>query len=196
MPVLSCIKLSDDERRALLDFVWQVLEQALAGQGFQLPNAPRSETLRQPAASFVTLHHNGQLRGCIGSLSADEALWKNVCHNAYASGFKDARFAPLTAQDKAGLSVEISVLSALTPVENQGEAELLQRLRPDIDGLLLEDERHRAVFLPSVWQALPEPDQFVAALKAKGGWPPGYWSKDIDIHLFSTTVISDNAGSV
>ena len=185
----SCSELTQEAKTRLLQMVWQVLDQALRGNGLQLPPEPDDKALLEPAASFVTLQHHGKLRGCIGSLQANEPLWLNVCKNAYASGFQDSRFLPLTTADRAGLNVDISVLSDLKPLTNHGEANLLATLRPDIDGLLLEDEWHRAVFLPSVWEVLPTPEQFVHALKRKGGWPETYWNEDIVIHLFTTTVI-------
>lgn len=192
MQASSCFELSKDASVYLLEMVWQVLDQALKGHGFQLPAEPNREELLLPAACFVTLHHNGELRGCIGSLQANEPLWRNACKNAYASGFQDTRFLPLTPEDRDGLSLEISVLSDLIPLENEGEPILLATLHPGIDGLLLEDDWHRAVFLPSVWEVLPTPEQFVRALKRKGGWPEHYWSNNIILHRFTTVVISDD----
>jgi AmmeMemoRadiSam system protein A len=192
MPASSCFELSKDARVCLLEMVWHVLDEGLKGKGFQLPSEPSSEELLLPAACFVTLHHYGELRGCIGSLQANEPLWRNACKNAYSSGFQDSRFSPLTLSDRAGLSVDISVLSELIPLKNHGEATLLATLRPGIDGLLLEDERHRSVFLPTVWEVLPTPEKFVRALKRKGGWSETYWNEDIILHRFTTVVIADN----
>ncbi|WMN89016.1 AmmeMemoRadiSam system protein A [Vibrio parahaemolyticus] len=187
----SCFELTQEAKTRLLQMVWQVLDEALRGNGLKLPPEPDLKELLKPAACFVTLQHHGKLRGCIGSLEANEPLWLNVCKNAYASGFQDSRFLPLTLSDRSGLNVDISVLSNLKPLTNHGEATLLATLRPGIDGLLLEDEWHRAVFLPSVWEVLPTPEQFVRALKRKGGWPETYWDEDIVIHRFTTSVISE-----
>ncbi len=193
MPVSSCFELSEEARARLLEMVWQVLDEALKGNGMQLPSQPSNEELLQPAACFVTLHHNGELRGCVGSLEVHEPLWCNACKNAYASGFKDKRFLPLTADDRLGLSLEISILSDLIPLNNRGESALVNELRPNVDGLLLEEGWHRAVFLPSVWEFLPEPASFVRALKRKGGWLDTYWSEDITLHRFTTVVIADRS---
>ncbi|MBR9872733.1 MAG: AmmeMemoRadiSam system protein A [Vibrionaceae bacterium] len=187
----SCIELSQEAKTRLLQMVWQVLDEALRGNGLYLPPEPDLKELLKPAACFVTLQYHGKLRGCIGSLQANEPLWLNVCKNAYSSGFKDSRFPPVTLSDRAGLSVDISVLSELVPLKNHGEATLLATLRPGIDGLLLEDDWHRAVFLPSVWEVVSSPEQFLLELKRKGGWPDTYWNEDIVIHHFTTTVISE-----
>ncbi len=192
MPVSPCIDINDDVRTTLLALVWQVLDDALNGKGFQLPPEPEMDALLQPAACFVTLLEDGQLRGCIGSLQAMEPLWINACKNVYASAFNDRRFSPLRLEERDRLSLDISILSPLIPLENQGEGALLTRLVPGVDGLLLEEGARRAVFLPSVWESLPEPELFVNSLKRKGGWPAQYWSKDIILHLFNTEVISDN----
>ncbi len=186
-----CFALSKGARAKLLEMVWHVLDEALKGHGMKLPSEPSNKELLQPKACFVTLQHNGTLRGCIGSLEVHEPLWLNACKNAYASGFKDTRFSPLTPDDRRGLSLEISVLSDLVALNNQGELALLKALRPNVDGLLLEQGWHRAVFLPSVWQVLPDPKQFVRALKRKGGWLETYWSEDITLHRFTTVVIED-----
>lgn len=190
MPVSSCTELSGAARDTLLTLLWKVLDKALNGGGFQLPDKPSEDELLTPAACFVTLLHNGKLRGCIGSLEASEPLWINACESTYSSGFKDRRFPTLTQEDRAGLSLEVSVLSPFIPMNNKGELALISALKPGVDGLLLEDKTHRAVFLPSVWHTLSTPERFVSELKRKGRWPSTYWSEDIVIHRFTTEVIS------
>ncbi|UUM32017.1 AmmeMemoRadiSam system protein A [Vibrio japonicus] len=190
MPVSSCTKLSDTARDTLINLVWGVLDKALNGEGLQLPPAPNINELLTPAACFVTLLHNGKLRGCIGSLEVREPLWRDACENAYQSGFNDRRFLPLTKEERSDLSLEVSVLSPLIAMDNEGESALLNTLKPGVDGLLLEDETHRAVFLPSVWSTLTTPERFVTELKRKGRWPSAYWSEDIVIHRFTTEIIS------
>ncbi len=189
MPVSSSTKLNDDSRKLLIELAWQVIDSAIQGYGLEIPDEPNEEELKVPAACFVTLMYNGQLRGCIGSLQATEPLWRNVCKNAYACGFKDDRFEPITLNERPYLSIEISVLSELLPVPNEGELALRERLTPNVDGLLLEQGYRRAVFLPLVWEKLPRPELFINALKCKGGWLENYWSKEITIHTFTTEII-------
>jgi len=191
MQVSSSTKLSAHARNTLLNLVWQVIDSALDGKGLELPNAPVIDELLMPAACFVTLEYRGQLRGCIGTMQASEPLWMNACKNAYASGFKDSRFVPLSPEERPGLSVEISILSPLIPMVNEGELALKEKLKPHIDGLLLEEGYHRSVFLPLVWDTLQTPELFINALKRKGGWPEDYWSLDISIHTFTTEVIDE-----
>jgi hypothetical protein len=142
--------------------------------------------LRAPGASFVTLHRRGALRGCIGSLEPHRPLAEDVAGNARAAAFDDPRFSPVARDEVPELDLEISVLSPLSPLPAASEAELLAALRPRVDGLVLVDGRHRATFLPAVWQQLPEPRQFLAHLKHKAGLPTDYWSPTL--HFLRYTV--------
>ncbi len=142
--------------------------------------------LRDPGAAFVTLHLHGRLRGCIGSLEAYRPLVVDVAENAFAAAFRDPRFPPLQPAETVGLEVEVSVLSAPEPLPVQDEATLLARLVPGVDGLILEDGPYRATFLPTVWESLPEPREFVAQLKRKAGLPASYWSPTLRFYRYRT----------
>ncbi|HYA65721.1 MAG TPA: AmmeMemoRadiSam system protein A [Burkholderiaceae bacterium] len=143
--------------------------------------------LQQHSATFVTLRNTGQLRGCIGSLQATRPLALDVRENAIAAAFRDPRFAPLEVAEFAATSVEVSLLSAAERVEVASEQELLARLRPGVDGLILEFGRHRATFLPQVWEALAEPREFLAALKEKAGLPEGFWHTNMSVSRYLVT---------
>ncbi len=127
-------------------------------------------SLQQERATFVTLHsRDGNLRGCIGTLEPRRPLISDVAHNAFSAAFRDPRFPPLTEAEYVGVSIEVSVLSPPEPIEAATEEALLRQLRPGVDGLILEAGGHRATFLPSVWESLPQPQEFVSALKRKAG---------------------------
>ena len=190
MPVSSSIELSAGDKACLLELIWQVIDQGLTRGRLVLPQPPESEALLTPAACFVTLHKADELRGCIGRVDASDPLWQCACENAYSAAFKDRRFAPLQDDERDALNLEISILSPLVPIDNQGEGALRSTLRPNVDGLLMDDGQRRALFLPSVWQSLPAPRDFVDALKQKGGWPQDYWRDSITLHRFTTEVIS------
>ncbi|WP_319379810.1 AmmeMemoRadiSam system protein A [Thiomicrorhabdus sp.] len=126
--------------------------------------------LRENGASFVTLNKAGQLRGCIGSLQPRCAIAEDVFNNAYSAAFRDPRFPPLQANETGHLQIEISVLGTPEPIERCGSKQaLLQQLRPFEDGLILTDGFKRATFLPSVWEQLPDKNEFVDYLMRKGG---------------------------
>jgi AmmeMemoRadiSam system protein A len=133
-------------------------------------------SLEQPSATFVTLKQGSQLRGCVGSLQRTRALRDDVRLNALAAAFRDPRFAPLDAHELPQISLEVSLLSAEERIEATSEDELIARLRPGIDGLMVEYGCHRATLLPQVWQRLDDPRLFLAALKLKAGLSEDFWS--------------------
>ncbi len=141
--------------------------------------------LQQPRASFVTLMIKQQLRGCIGSLEAYRPLVEDVVENAFAAAFRDPRFHPLQTQEYERLHYHISILTPPSPMQFQSEADLLAQLRPGIDGLILADLGRRGTFLPSVWESLPEPADFLRHLKLKAGFSPTYWSPSLTIQRYT-----------
>ncbi len=142
--------------------------------------------LGEPGASFVTLHKQGELRGCIGSLQAFRPLLTDVAENAFAAAFRDPRFAPLRVHELPDLTLDISVLSVPEPMNFDSEQDLLRQLRPHRDGLILQDGPQRGTFLPSVWEALPDAERFLQQLKLKAGLTPDHWSENIRVWRYST----------
>jgi len=148
--------------------------------------ADYEEVLRQPRACFVTLETDNTLRGCIGSLQAARPLVEDVAENAHAAAFSDPRFPPLTRSEYPNLHLDISVLQPAEPMEVLDEADLLRQLRPGVDGLILQEGLARATFLPSVWEQLPAPADFLAHLKMKAGLSSRYWSHSIRFSRYTT----------
>ncbi|QIK37485.1 AmmeMemoRadiSam system protein A [Caldichromatium japonicum] len=149
------------------------------------PNA-YPEPLRDLRATFVTLEHCGQLRGCIGVLEASRPLVEDVAQNAFAAAFEDPRFHPLGADEYPEIEIKVSILTPPEPLVFGSEEELIAQLRPGIDGLILSDRGHRGTFLPAVWEQLPEPYAFVEHLKRKAGLPFGYWSDSLKVSRYET----------
>lgn len=143
--------------------------------------------LEQPGATFVTLMLDDALRGCIGSLEARRPLGLDVRDNALAAAFRDPRFKPLSSAEWTGTSVEVSLLSALEPLPLDDEAAVLERLRPGVDGLVLEFGHHRGTFLPQVWEQLPQPESFLVNLKRKAGLPPDFWEPGMRLKRYTVT---------
>ena len=140
--------------------------------------------LTVPGATFVTLTQQGRLRGCIGSLEAWRPLAEDVRENACAAAFRDPRFAPLSAAELPATRVEVSLLSPPSPLPFSTEAEALAKLRPGIDGVILEYAGRRATFLPQVWEQLPEPHQFMAHLKQKAGLPADFRDPEMKLSIY------------
>ena len=177
---------------ALLDIARAAIDYRLAhGRAPEVEPNAYPAALRARRASFVTLFLRQDLRGCIGKSRASLPLVADVAENAVAAAFADSRFDPLTAKEAGKLDIEVSVLDKPRPLAFTGEADLLARLRPGIDGVILRagDDR-MALFLPDVWAKLPEARDFMAHLRTKAGLPDNYPASDSAISVFTTASTS------
>lgn len=180
-------RLGESERKLLLELAEASIRYGLRERR-PVPVTPADypPPLQQQRASFVTLLKQGQLRGCIGHLEATQPVVADVSANAYAAAFEDPRFPAVTLAELPVLEIHISLLTPAQPLSFNSEAELIDMLQPGIDGLILEQGRHRGTFLPSVWEQLPEPKTFLGQLKIKAGLPLNYWSEDIRVLRYTT----------
>ncbi len=178
--------LDQTRRRDLLQIAVAAIEQGLGGGRPQPVDrgglAPELATWR---ASFVTLERGGTLRGCIGSLTAGGPLADDVARNGWNAAFADPRFSPLQRHEMAALEIHVSVLTPAVPFPVRDQDDLLARLRPGVDGLIMTDGRARATFLPAVWEDLPEPRAFLDALRRKAGLAPGHWSDTLTFERYA-----------
>jgi len=192
MPSAEPATLSARERAILLDVARRSIAHGLDhGTPLRVDPADYPEPLRAERAAFVTLLRDGELRGCIGHLEACQALVMDVAENAFAAAFRDPRFPPLSRQESARLEVHLSVLSPPEPMTFSCEADLLAQIRPGIDGLILREGSARGTFLPSVWESLPQPQDFLNHLKRKAGLPAGHWSDRIRVERYTTESFGD-----
>jgi AmmeMemoRadiSam system protein A len=174
----------------LVDLAKRSIEQGLKeGRFKEIDLSGLTQELGQQGAVFVTLKKAGDLRGCIGSPMAWRPLGLDVVENAYKAAFEDPRFPPLSAAEWKEVDLSVSVLSPPKRMSFKDEADLLAQLRPDIDGLIIEDAGRRALFLPLVWEALPDPKSFLAHLKVKAGLPSNHWSPNFKASRFEAEEI-------
>ncbi|HBT41735.1 MAG TPA: AmmeMemoRadiSam system protein A, partial [Rhodospirillaceae bacterium] len=115
---------------------------------------------------------------------AHRPLLTDVAVNAYAAAFRDPRFPNLEASELPEVTLSISVLSPQAPMTIRDEADLLAQLRPGIDGLVIADGGKRALFLPSVWEQLPDKRAFLMHLKRKAGMAGNHWSSTFTARRF------------
>jgi uncharacterized protein len=175
------------ERATLLDIAARSIAHGLEHhRPLNLDPNDYPEPLRAIRATFVTLERYADLRGCIGVLDAFRPLVVDVARNAFAAAFEDPRFPPLRAVEYPELTLKLSVLTPAEPLAFDSEAGLLAQLRPGVDGLILSDRGHRGTFLPSVWEQLPHPRDFLDHLKRKAGLPLGYWSESLRVDRYGT----------
>ena len=152
----------------------------------QLPRA-----LIEPGATFTTLRLEGRLRGCCGRLEATHPLAEDVTYSAFQAAFRDPRFDPVREVELGTILLEVSVLSPLEQLAVIDEADLLSQLVPGRDGLVIDADGRRATFLPTVWETLPDPRLFLAALKAKSGLPGDHWSERLEFRRYRTTIYAE-----
>jgi len=133
------------------------------------------EVLSQDLATFVTLKKQNRLRGCIGNLEPAGPLLASLADNARHAAFNDHRFAPLAPEEFADIVIDISILSRPEPLDYKDADDLLAKLRPGTDGVILRKGRARATFLPQVWDQLPDPRMFLEHLCRKAGLEPTAW---------------------
>ena len=161
----------------LLDFVKKTLVHGMIQDkppAINIESFP--EELTQPGATFVTVEQEGRLRGCIGSLRAHRPLVEDLARNAFRAGFEDPRFQPLKSEEMGRINWSVSILSKPKQILFRDETDLLSRLKPRVDGLIISDMGQRATFLPQVWEQLPDPSVFLAHLKRKAGLAQDHWS--------------------
>ena len=137
-----------------------------------------SEKLKETRACFITLTINGELRGCIGHLLPTQELFQDVIDNAISAAFQDPRFFPLEAEDLQKIKIEISILTVPKPLPFVSPSDLLAKLQPKKDGVILKHGRQQATFLPQVWQELTKKEEFLMHLCQKAGLDSNCWQEE------------------
>lgn len=183
--------LSREQATRLMDLAIRSIRHGLErGKPLPVQTEGLEAVLLRHQASFVTLELRGRLRGCIGSLEAHRPLAQDVAANAYAAAFRDPRFPPVNGREIEYLDVHISLLTPPEPLSFDSQTDLLRQVRPGIDGLILQEGALRATFLPSVWESLPVPEEFLRHLKQKAGLSMDYWSDTLKVFRYRTEVLT------
>jgi AmmeMemoRadiSam system protein A len=168
--------LTPAQKESLLRLARETLTRLVTGREAPTPDwATLDPPLTEPRACFVTLTRKEALRGCVGHLQPKEPLWRAVMDNTRHAAQFDPRFPPVAPAELAEIRIEISVLSVLHLLERGSPEELLGKLRPGMDGIVLERGSLRSTFLPQVWEDLPDKTVFLERLCRKGGWEPDAW---------------------
>ena len=184
---MSSINLSAEDQQTCLQVARESIKHGLQhGTALKINSHNYSNYLQDDFSSFVTLHKNGTLRGCIGALEAYQPLINDIAEHAYSAAFQDPRFPALQENEYEQLDVEISVLGKPKRMVFENEEDLLQQIRPDVDGLILEFEYNRGTFLPSVWKQLPDKREFLDHLKVKAGLSQQWWDNAVKISRYET----------
>ena len=170
-------QLTKEEGEYLLGLARKTIEARLFNR--ELPEDKDSliEKYLEKRGTFVTLTVNNNLRGCIGHIIPQESLIEGIRINSINAAFKDPRFRPLSKEEWDRVRVEISILTEPAPLEYSGADDLLNKLRPGIDGVILNKGYAQATFLPQVWDQLPDKAQFLTHLCLKAGLDGSEWKR-------------------
>jgi len=171
-------QISNIDRKYLLSLARQSIKNHVEGvPAPEIDINSLSPQLREYGASFVTLTKRGYLRGCVGAFEPYQSLAEDVREHAIAAAFQDYRFPPLQANEVNELAIEISYLTRPEILDYDNADDLLRKLQPNIDGVVIRDGRRRATFLPQVWEKIPNPEEFLEELCMKMGASPDLWRR-------------------
>jgi len=179
-------KLNQAEQEILLKIAREALEKSV--QGKPLPKVKLNvlpPALQNDGASFVTLTKSARLRGCIGALQPYQPLAIDVQEHAVAAALQDFRFPNVKPTELELINIEVSVLSPKKPIRYEGPQDLVNQLRPNIDGVVLQDGLRKATFLPQVWEKIADPELFLSQLCVKMGAPGDLWrNKPLQVYTY------------
>ena len=171
-------RLTEDEGKYLLNVARKTIDRALSGkEGPVKEDSETSPLFGEQRGTFVTLTIGGNLRGCIGHIIPQETLIEGIRVNAINAAFKDPRFRPLGKNEWKRVRIEISILTEPKPLSYSDADDLLKKLRPGIDGVIIKKGYHQSTFLPQVWDQLPLKEEFLNHLCLKAGLDEDEWKK-------------------
>jgi AmmeMemoRadiSam system protein A len=190
--------LSVSEKQFLLRLARESIEAAVRGHAPPPVDPVRlTPALLRTGTCFVTLTEHGELRGCIGGLLAQAPLYEDVREHAAQAALRDYRFPPVMPDEVPHLEIEISVLTEPQSLKYDSPDDLLHRLRPLVDGVILSHGHRRATFLPQVWERVPDPELFLSMLCEKMGAPPDTWRHtQLDVQTYQVEMFSETEFSM
>jgi AmmeMemoRadiSam system protein A len=185
-----------DEGKVLLELARKSVAAAARGEGPPQPDTKNlAEKLTQPRACFVTLKKNHQLRGCIGTVFPRQPLYEAVIRAGRSAAVEDHRFPPVEPEELKQIEVDVSVLTLPSRLKFNSPEELLAKLRPGVDGVVLRVGGNQGLFLPQVWEQLPDKQQFLSRLaEEKAGLEPAAWKRsDAKILVFQVQAFAETS---
>jgi AmmeMemoRadiSam system protein A len=177
--MIKAEQVTDEEGRYLLSEARRVIEEKILN--LEIPvesDLPDSGKLLERRGTFVTLTIEGGLRGCIGNIIPQESLIRGVKANALNAAFHDPRFRPLSRKEWSKVKIEVSILTEPKPLAYTDSKDLLEKLKPEQDGVIIKKGYHQATFLPQVWEQLPDKKEFLTHLCLKAGLDGDQWEKE------------------
>ncbi len=180
-------KLTIEEQQQLLRLAREAMERGVRGEKLSpLDETSLTPHLCEQGSTFITLTVRGELRGCIGALEARQPLAEDVRQHAIAAALEDPRFPPVTEEELNGIQIEVSRLTSPVALEYKDADDLLSKLHPFVDGVILRDGTYRrATFLPQVWEKIPDAAEFLNNLCFKMGVNHDLWrSRHLEVFVY------------
>lgn len=193
------LELSDNIGEKLVKLARRAVEISFEKRSLELEkelcSKETDELMKEKMGVFVTLHTypEHELRGCIGIPYPIKPLCRAVVNSTLSAAFEDPRFPPLRKDELDGVVFEVSVLTPPERIEYGSPQELLDKIVPFEDGLILEIGPFKGLFLPQVWEQIPDKGEFLANLCFKAGlWDKDCWkSKDARVYKFRVVAFEE-----
>ena len=172
--------IPDRDKQYLINLARQTLYWYLKDGTIPQPdNDSLSVSIRQKRGCFVTLYkRNYGLRGCVGVFAKERSLYENVIDRAIAAATRDTRFPKVTLEELKDIKIEITVLSEPRDLLFTSPEDLLAKLRPLKDGVILTTRYGQSTYIPQVWKNIPDKEKFMSTLCQKHGAPWDTWKND------------------
>jgi AmmeMemoRadiSam system protein A len=187
-------KLTDQEGKYLLEVARKTIERELfkdkdvaGGDEFYSPK------FSEKRGTFITITINDNLRGCIGHIIPQETLLEGIKENAINAAFRDPRFPPLSKNEWEDIKVEISILTEPNILKYADADDLLKKIRPNVDGVIIKKGYYQATFLPQVWEQLPDKKEFFTHLCLKAGMNGDEWKKgEMEVYTYQVQAFEEH----
>ena len=178
------MEFNENERKFLLNLARKTLEFYFDRKDYRVDTSEVPEKLKQKRGCFVTLTKNGSLRGCIGYIEPIKPLYRAVMENSINAAMHDPRFAPLKKEELSQITIEVSVLTVPERLEYSSTKELLDKLNPKMDGVIIKKGYNEATYLPQVWEELKTKEEFLSTLCLKAGLNIDCWQKNPKVYVY------------
>ena len=161
------------------------------GTAARVDESTLTPRLKKVQGCFVTLNKNNELRGCIGHIIPQKPLYECVIENALSAALQDPRFEPVKKEELKDIGIDISVLTVPKKLDYSDAKDLLGKLTPMQDGVVLKYGLGGATYLPQVWEQLPDKADFLSSLCRKSGNPADCYTKKPEISLYQAQVFKE-----
>ena len=182
-----------EQKRVILQIAKDAIKEAILKQKFidKEELLKKYPWLKSKGAVFVTINEFNRLRGCIGSIIAHQSLLDDIISNAKSAALNDPRFRPITKDELKNLQIEVSILTPPKLLKYSDIADLKRKIRPGVDGVIINLKGYQATYLPSVWEQIGTFEEFFGSLCMKAGLKANCLEYHPTIYTYEAIKIKD-----